>query len=257
MSPRLRARVLVLAVAASTGACATLSDAGLEGPAAGKPARSERDPFERVNRAVFSFNQTLDDVVLRPVATAYVRFVPEPLQMIAGNFLSNLLDPYIGLNNLLQGKPAAAASDMTRFMLNTVLGFAGFGDPASDMGFRKHNEDFGQTLGVWGFATGPYLVLPLFGPSSLRDGAGFAVDSYTALINRFDENSVRNSLAALAVIDTRAGLLPADRLLEDALDRYLLVRDSYLQRRRSLVHDGDPPDPEEDDDQPPEEERHP
>jgi phospholipid-binding lipoprotein MlaA len=182
---------------------------------------------------------------MRPVATAYVRFVPEVLQMMTSNFLSNLLDPYIGLNNLLQGKPRAAASDATRFMLNTVFGFMGVGDPATDMGFRKHNEDFGQTLGVWGFPTGPYLVLPFFGPSNVRDGAGFAVDAYSAVINRYDNNRFRNTVGTLEVIEARVRLLPTQRLLEDALDRYLLVRDGYLQRRRNLVYDGDPPDDDE------------
>jgi phospholipid-binding lipoprotein MlaA len=242
MKGRITARLAAMAAASVLGACATLSDAGIEGPAAGRPARSDVDPFERTNRAISSFNQTFDDVLMRPVATAYVRYVPEVLQMMTGNFLSNLLDPYIAVNNLLQGKPGAAASDVTRFLLNTTLGFFGVGDPATDAGFEKNHEDFGQTLGVWGFATGPYLVLPFFGPSNVRDGIGFGVDAYAALINRYDRVRVRNTLGALALVDRRAELLPAQRMLDDALDRYLLLRDSYLQRRRSLVYDGNPPE---------------
>ncbi|HYF57756.1 MAG TPA: VacJ family lipoprotein [Burkholderiaceae bacterium] len=217
-------------------------------PEAGAPSRAGVDPFERLNRGIFRFNEAADAWVLRPVARVYDRYTPEVLRLIAGNFLSNLLDPWIAVNNLLQGKPADAASDLGRFVFNTTLGFFGFGDPATDMGLEKHREDFGQTLGVWGLPTGPYLVLPLFGPSNVRDGVGFGVDAATALISQFENVGARNALVGLQFVDTRARLLPADRLLADALDRYLLVRDSYLQRRRNLVFDGDPP---EDDDEPP------
>ncbi|RPH46412.1 MAG: VacJ family lipoprotein [Burkholderiales bacterium] len=207
-----------------------------------RASRAARDPFEPVNRGISRFNDTLDGWVFRPVATFYDRYTPEVFQMIARNVLSNLLDPYIGLNNFLQGKPAAGFSDLGRFLFNTTFGFFGFADPASDAGLEKHREDFGQTLGVWGVETGPYLVLPFFGPSNLRDGIGFGVDAYAALIGRFDSVRFRNSLAGLQFVDVRAQLLPADRLLNDALDRYTLVRDTYLQRRRNLVFDGDPPD---------------
>jgi phospholipid-binding lipoprotein MlaA len=230
-----RSRVLVAVTVLLLAGCA--STAGTNGS-----VRNNVDPFESTNRKIDQFNQAVDAAVLRPAARAYVRYVPEVLQMMTGNFLSNLLDPYIGLNNLLQGKPRAAASDATRFMLNTVFGFLGVGDPASDMGFRKHQEDFGQTLGVWGFATGPYLVLPFFGPSNFRDGVGFGVDSYATLTNLSDSTSVRLAAFTTNTVHNRAALLPTERLLEDALDRYLLIRDGFLQRRRSLVFDGEPPD---------------
>jgi phospholipid-binding lipoprotein MlaA len=230
-----RSRMLVAVTALALAGCA--STAGTN-----SAARNDIDPFESTNRKIDQFNQAIDTAVLRPVARAYVQFVPEVLQMMTGNFLSNLLDPYIGLNNLLQGKPRAAASDATRFMLNTVFGFLGVGDPASDMGFRKHQEDFGQTLGVWGFATGPYLVLPFFGPSNFRDGIGFGVDSYATLTNLSDSTGVRLAAFTTNTVHNRAALLPTERLLEDALDRYLLIRDGFLQRRRSLVFDGEPPD---------------
>jgi phospholipid-binding lipoprotein MlaA len=206
------------------------------------------DPFEPVNRAIWRFNDTLDGWVLRPVAVAYDRYTPDVVRMIVRNVLSNLLDPYIGLNNFLQGKPAAGFSDFGRFALNSTFGFFGFGDPASDVGLEKHREDFGQTLGRWGVPGGPYLMLPLFGPSDVRDGIGFGVDAWAALISRFDSVSFRNTLAATEFIETRARLLPAERVLDDALDRYLLVRDSYLQRRRNLIWDGEPPDEDDDED---------
>lgn len=245
MNARIRTKLLVAAVTLLLGACASLTGIGDEAGEA-RPARSSVDPFEPANRAIASFNQTIDDIALRPIATAYARYVPEVVQMMTGNFLSNLHDPYIGLNNLLQGKPKEAASDATRFLLNTVFGFLGVGDPASDMGFRKNYEDFGQTLGVWGFDTGPFLVLPLFGPSNFRDGVGFAVDRASALPLYIDSDAFRSTVFSVELIDNRARLLPTQRLLEGALDRYLLIRDSYLQRRRNLVYDGNPPEKPED-----------
>ena len=232
--------------AATPGAAEPAAAAGVPEPP--EPAdevgtRSARiDPFEPFNRAVWAFNEALDDAVLKPLTTFYDRYTPEVIRLIVGNVLSNLLDPYIAVNNLLQGKPSAAASDVGRFLLNSTFGFFGFGDPASDMGLRKNREDFGQTLGVWGVPTGPYLVLPLFGPSNVRDGIGLAVDMAASLDNRFASTELRASLAGFGVLEARARLLPAERLLADAFDRYLLVRDGYLQRRRNLVYDGDPPD---------------
>jgi phospholipid-binding lipoprotein MlaA len=235
--------------AAGIGAVGAISASNAVRDSGGPPdpqaRRSNIDPLEPFNRRVALVNDVIDDYFLRPVARAYDDYTPEVLRMIARNFLSNLLDPYIAVNNLLQGKPRAAFSDIGRFTFNTTFGFLGFGDPATDIGLEKHREDFGQTLGVWGVPPGPYLVLPLFGPSSFRDGTGFAVDAYAALINRFDNVAFRNSMAALELIDVRARLLPTQRVLEEALDRYLLVRDSFLQRRRNLVYDGEPPDDDE------------
>jgi phospholipid-binding lipoprotein MlaA len=232
------------AAGAVSASSATRGDA--EPDEGSSPARRAAvDPFEPFNRGVARFNDSVDGWVFRPVARFYDRWTPEVVRMIARNVLSNLLDPYIALNNFLQGKPAAGFNDLGRFVFNTTFGFLGFGDPASEVGMEKHREDFGQTLGVWGVPPGPYLVLPFFGPSNVRDGIGFGVDAWTALINRFDNVPFRNSMAGLQFVETRAHLLPADRLLQDALDRYLLVRDSYLQRRRSLVFDGNPPDDDE------------
>lgn len=276
--PRFRALLAGLVVAAAASACAGLpGTAATEAVAAGAAdaaspaigaagafsAASARlaaeqegvrrrkppvDPFEPLNRAIWRFNDTLDGWVLRPVAVTYDRYTPDVVRMIVRNVLSNLLDPYIGLNNFLQGKPAAGFSDLGRFALNSTFGFFGFGDPASEVGLEKHREDFGQTLGRWGVPSGPYLVLPLFGPSDVRDGIGFGVDAWAALISRFDSVSFRNTLAATEFIESRARLLPAERVLDDALDRYLLVRDSYLQRRRNLIWDGEPPDEDDSED---------
>lgn len=229
-------------VALALGGCASTAPA--QGADGERRARNV-DPFESFNRDVFAFNEALDQDLVKPIARFYDTYTPQVLRLIVGNVLSNFLDPYIALNNLLQGKPSAAASDMGRFLLNSTFGFFGFGDPASDIGLTKHREDFGQTLGVWGLPAGPYLMLPFFGPSSVRDGVGFGVDLYANLVDRIDRVAVRRTITGLGLLEARARLLPAERLLADALDRYLLVRDGYLQRRRSQVYDGDPPDDED------------
>jgi len=230
---RLRACAVAVFLIVGLGACASTS-----GPGGLGSTSSPADPLEPLNRGIYAFNDVVDEFFMRPVAVAYDKYMPDTLQFIVRNFLSNLYDPYIGLNNLLQGKPKEAISDVGRFLVNSTIGFLGFGDPASDLGMQKHREDFGQTLGVWGFSTGPYLVLPIFGPSNIRDGVGFGVDAWAGLINRFDNVPFRNSMAGLTVVQARAQLLSTDGLLADALDRYLLVRDVYLQRRRNLIYDG-------------------
>jgi len=235
----LRACAVALFLVVALGACASTS-----GPGGAARTTSPDDPLEPLNRGVYAFNDVVDEFFMRPVAVAYDKYMPDVLQLIARNFLSNLYDPYIGLNNLLQGKPKDAISDIGRFLVNSTIGFLGFGDPASDIGMQKHREDFGQTLGVWGVPTWPYLVLPIFGPSDVRDGIGFGVDAWAGLINRFDNVPFRNSVAGLTVVQARAQLLSTDGLLADALDRYLLVRDVYLQRRRNLIYDGILPEEE-------------
>lgn len=212
----------------------------------GSPAVA-RDPIEPVNRAVFAFNEKADAWVLKPVAQAYTNVVPEVLRMVVGNMIANVGDLWIAANQLLQGKPAEAASDLFRFTVNSTLGFAGMADLASPMGFEKHREDFGQTLGRWGLGSGPYLVLPIFGPSSLRDGAGFAVDIAADPVRRTATEGQSNNFSLTRIIDARASLLGTERLIDGAaLDRYSFIRDGYLQRRRNQVYDGDPP-PSKDD----------
>ena len=201
-----------------------------------------RDPFEGFNRAVYKFNDGFDRAIAKPVATAYVKVTPGPVRNGVRNFFSNIADVFIGVNNLLQGKPEEALTDWGRFAFNTTFGFLGIADWATDMGLEKHDEDFGQTFGRWGMGTGPYLVLPFLGPSDMRDGVGTALDMYTDPVSNRTPVDERNSAIALRLVSKRADLLGASRLLEQAaLDPYAFLRDAYLQRRRSLVYDGRPP----------------
>jgi phospholipid-binding lipoprotein MlaA len=200
------------------------------------------DPLEPLNRVVFTFNDKVDENVLQPVARGYRAAVPEFLRTGLTNMYANLEDLWIGVNNLLQGKVTDGAIDFTRFTWNTTVGLLGFFDVASAWDLPKHNEDFGQTLGRWGLGTGPYLVLPLFGPSNFRDGLGFSVDSFADIVRNLDDVPTRNSLYALRAVNTRANLLDAGKVLDEAaLDKYRFLRDAYLQRRRNLVYDGNPP----------------
>ena len=202
-----------------------------------------RDPFEPVNRKIYSFNSAVDRTVLEPTARAYKNYVPYVLQYSFRSFLSNIGDVWIGANNLMQGKPRQAVNDWTRVLLNTTIGFLGFSDPATEFGLRKSREDFGQTLGVWGVPTGPYLVLPLLGPSSVRGATGWTTDYLADPIDSvLTKTRERNFSTVVGVLDTRASLLGATSILQGAaLDEYSFVRDGYLQRRRNMVYDGNPP----------------
>lgn len=201
-----------------------------------------RDPLEPFNRGVHSFNEGLDRVALKPLATGYQAITPQPVQNSVRNFYSNLDDVTVLANSLLQFKLEQASSDFLRVVFNTSFGLFGLLDVATEMGLRKHNEDFGQTLGHWGVASGPYLVLPFFGPSSFRDGVGLAVDSVsTDLVYEIDDVPTRNATVALRVVSRRADLLDAkDAIEEAALDGYEFTRDFYLERRKALVLDGQP-----------------
>jgi phospholipid-binding lipoprotein MlaA len=202
------------------------------------------DPFERVNRAVFSFNEAADQYVIKPIAEGYKFVLPEFVRTGVTNFFSNINDVLIGANNLLQGKPANAASDIGRFFINSTVGILGLFDVATDMGLDKNREDFGQTLGVWGFSDGPYVVLPLFGASNVRDTVGFVVDVKTDFITNTNKLSSDEKIVidSLRIINRRADLLDAGQLLEDAaFDKYSFLRDGYLQRRRNQIYDGYPP----------------
>jgi phospholipid-binding lipoprotein MlaA len=204
--------------------------------------RDPRDPLEPMNRAIYGFNDAVDEAIARPVATAYRDIVPDPLRNYVRNFFGNIADVFIGANNLLQGKVADGLQDWARFAFNSVFGVFGINDIASEMGFEKHNEDFGQTFGRWGAGDGPYLVLPILGSSTVRDGAGTVLDLYVDPVSDIRPISLRNSAVALRLTAARADLLEASRILEQAaLDRYVFQRDAYLQRRRSLIYDGRPP----------------
>jgi phospholipid-binding lipoprotein MlaA len=201
-----------------------------------------RDPLEPFNRGVYQFNDKLDKAVVKPVAQGYQAAVPFPVRTAIGNFFSNLNDVVVALNNLFQFKLKEAASDAGRVLLNSTAGILGFIDVATPIGLDEHNEDFGQTLGWWGVETGPYLVLPLFGPSDFRDAGGLAVDVLVDPLRNYDELSVRDKAAATRVVSQREAMLDTEETLDTAaLDRYQFLRDAYLQRRRALVYDGDPP----------------
>jgi phospholipid-binding lipoprotein MlaA len=209
--------------------------------------RDPRDPFERANRSVYRFNDAIDRAVAKPVARAYVKITPQPIRRGVSNFFSNLSYPVVIVNDLLQGKIVATSNDIVRFVVNTTVGIGGIFDPASKAGLAKNDEDFGQTLGRWGVHTGPYLVLPLFGPSDLRDGIGRIADRYTEPLTYDNNWQIDWTLRIVGFVDLRARLLQIEKPLEGAYDPYAVLRSVYLQRRNYLVHDGDVPDdtPEE------------
>ncbi|GAA5179196.1 hypothetical protein GCM10025771_20640 [Niveibacterium umoris] len=222
----------------------------LLGAAALPAAAQTADPAEPFNRAMYSFNDGLDKIVLKPLAKGYVAIVPMPARVGFGNFINNFRDIPNALNNLFQGKVGQAASDVGRIAINSTFGILGVIDVASEMGLERHNEDFGQTLGWWGVPSGPYLVLPLFGPSTVRDTFALPVDYATAGRHLVIESvAVRNSLTGLEFVNDRANLLDAEKALDEAaLDKYVFIRNFFLQRRQSLVYDGNPPRPKDEDD---------
>lgn len=239
---RRRAGWLTRALAALCAA-AMLMLAGCAAPAG--VARSPKDPLEPMNRAVYEFNDVVDRAVLKPLARWYVDYLNEGVRITLGNMFANLGDLWTAANQLLQGKPLFALGDLSRFLINSTFGFAGAADVASELGLERHREDFGQTLGRWGVPAGPYLVLPFLGPSSVRDAAALPLDWQGGPLGYLDNIRLRNSLYGARLVDARAGLLASEKVLDGAaLDRYGFLRDGYLQRRRSLVHDGDPPDEE-------------
>lgn len=213
----------------------------------GPPARADDtpgDPLEGFNRAMFAVNEGIDMVATKPIAQAYDYVVPLPAKAGVGNFFGNIADVRNILNNALQGKLADAGSDLGRLLINSTIGIFGLFDVASEIGLERHDEDFGQTLAVWGWSDSDYLFWPLVGPRTVRDTGGLVVDVYTDPTWYTLNKSVaaRNSLVALRFVDVRASLLPSDKVVEEAaLDKYAYVRDAYLQSRRSQIFDGRPP----------------
>jgi phospholipid-binding lipoprotein MlaA len=227
---------MALAAAAALAGCQTIRE-GRGGPG------QRLDPWEKWNRKVFNFNEDVDHAVLIPVATAYTNVIPQPMRRGVSNFFNNFADAWSAINNMLQGKIALGFEDATRVGANTLFGLFGVLDVASEMGLDHHYEDFGQTLGRYGVGAGAYLVLPILGPSSVRDTVALPIDRLATPPAFFDGTATQVGLTVLQIINTRSSLLGATRVIDDiSLDKYTFVRDAYLQRRRSLVFDGDVPE---------------
>lgn len=225
---RMKSAAMAVAAAALLAGCAS----------SGNP----KDPIEGFNRAIFAFNEGLDAAIVKPVATGYEAVLPSPIRTGVTNFFSNIEDLFIGVNNLLQGKVPSAFSDLGRVAINTTVGLLGVIDFASDMGLEKHDEDFGQTFGRWGVGNGAYVVVPVFGPRTVRDTVGLVLDVAVDPVAKHNPAGTRDAALVLRLVNDRANLLPADKVVEEAaLDKYSYMRDAYLQRRRSLIHDGNPP----------------
>jgi phospholipid-binding lipoprotein MlaA len=223
---RWRSAALALAAVATLSACATGSN--------------PKDPFEKFNRSMFAFNDAVDQAALKPAATAYKTVLPSFVQTGVNNFFGNLSDVWTAANNLMQGKVSDGMSDVSRVVMNSTFGVVGLFDVGSALGLQKHNEDFGQTLGYWGMPAGPYVMLPLLGPSTLRDTAGLPLDIAADPWMYVDPTNVRMLGTVTRVVDQRAVLLDASDLLEAAaLDRYEFIRDGFLQRRQNKVFDGE------------------
>jgi len=228
LSARAGLAAALLAGSLGLGGCAT--------------ARNPRDPLEPLNRAVYSVNEAFDTVALKPAAYIYRGAVPIPVRGGITSFFGNFRDVTTAINNLLQFKLKAAASDVGRIAINSTVGILGVFDVASRVGLQKHEEDFGQTLAHWGVGDGPYLMLPLLGPSTVRDTIGWAGDYFTdPEFYLFTEPPTDWIVFTTRIVNVRANLLPADRLLEQTTDRYVFLREAYLQRRLNLIYDGNLP----------------
>ncbi len=242
------ARVLLLASLLGLSACGTLPTGENTPPASAAAHRAAagdttRDPLEGFNRAMYTFNERFDKYFMKPVAKGYRAVLPSFVRTGIANFFDNLGEPIVVVNDLLQGKFRQGGSDLLRFIVNTTIGLGGLFDVASSMGLPKHFEDLGQTLAVWGVGEGPYLVLPILGPSNFRDGFGLVVDYYLYPPTHMEETSTRDKLSAANLVSRRAQLLDATDILEQAggQDPYVFVREFYRQRRRNQIYDGAPP----------------
>lgn len=242
MNPRTfahsRYAVGAILVAAGMCVCATVDAQPMQ------PSTTHKlDPWENWNRKVFAFNEGLDDHVLKPVATAYQQVVPSFARNAVHNFFCNAEDAWSTVNHLLQGKIQSGFEMMVRFNTNTVFGFGGLLDIASEAGLERQSEDFGQTLGRWGFGAGSYVVWPVLGPSSVRDSLALPLDRSASPATVLPEYVDKLGLLSVQLIDTRANLLSASRVIDDiALDKYTFVRDGYMTRRHNLIYDGNPPE---------------
>ncbi|RFC37440.1 MAG: phospholipid-binding lipoprotein MlaA [Candidatus Nitrotoga sp. LAW] len=227
-------RIYLLLISLALSGCAATQGDAIQG------GKNPHDPLEPFNRRMYKFNDAVDKAILKPVATGYNTTIPEPGKIMVRNFFSNLDDIIVTINDLLQLKFTQAASDGTRVLFNSTFGILGLINVTDRL--EKHNEDFGQTLGYWGVSSGPYIVLPFFGPRTIRDSAGLYVDSYASPIRLISDIPVRNEMYVTRTVSLRAGLLDQEKILDEAaIDRYTFIRDAYLQQRQSLVYDGNPP----------------
>lgn len=237
--PALAATLLMALVV--TGGCATGGSALRTAP--------QTDPWEPLNRPIYAVNDALDRYTLKPIARGYKTVVPAFMRTGVSNFTNNLSAPASALNTLLQGKPVGALSELARFVVNTSVGIGGLVDVATACGLERQDEDFGQTLAVWGVPDGPFVMIPFLGPSSMRDALALPVDWVTNVQFWIEDSSPRDKINGVRLLDRRYRLLAAERLLEGSADPYVTLRESYLQNRRFKIHDGDPPtdeDPYED-----------
>lgn len=232
---RFRALLPCLLLISMLSACASVPD----------DQRTESDPWEPMNRTLYSVNTAFDKVTLKPVAKGYQKVLPRPVRTGVTNFMKNLVTPRSVVNNFLQGKPRHGFTELVRFVLNSTFGIGGLMDIATDTGIEAHREDFGQTLAVWGLPPGPYVMVPLLGPATLRDAVAIPIDIVSSPLYHYDDSSVRDPLYILRAIELRERLLVAEKFLDDSKDRYITVRESFLQLREFAIYDGNPPEDDE------------
>lgn len=222
---------LILAAASLAAGCASIPEG--EGV--------EHDPWERANRGIYRFNDTVDRAVTKPIARGYTAILPEPVRQGVTNFSRNLLSPMSAVNNFLQGKPRDGMGELLRLFVNSTVGVGGIFDVAAKNGVEEHPEDFGQTAAVWGIPAGPYVTLPFLGPQTLRDALLLPLDLQMDPLYHYEVSSVRDPLYGLRLINLRANLLPLEDLLKDSADPYVTLRESFLQNREFAIYDGNPP----------------
>ncbi len=221
----------IVAVAALMGGCASVPEG--EGV--------EHDPWERLNRSIYKFNDVADRAITKPIARGYSAVLPEPVRQCVTNLSRNLLTPLYSFNNFLQGKPKEGTGELFRLAINSTVGIGGLFDVAAMNGIESHPEDFGQTAAVWGVPAGPYVVVPFLGPQTLRDAVLLPLDIQMDPLYHYEVSSVRDRLYVLRLINLRANLLPLEDLLKDSADPYVTMRESFLQNREFAIYDGDPP----------------
>lgn len=234
-SKRLTALSGILCLLAALSGCANIPP----------EQRAESDPWEPLNRPIYNVNTAFDKVTLRPLAKGYQKVLPGPVRTGVSNFMKNLVTPRSAVNNILQGKLAHGFGELGRFVLNSTLGIGGLFDFAAANGIEAHREDFGQTAAVWGIPAGPYVMLPLLGPATLRDAVFLPIDIASSPLFHYDNSSIRDKLYILRAIELRERLLSADKFLDDSKDRYITLRESFLQNREFAIYDGNPPEDDE------------